>query len=64
MRVLRRAGADPNFVAGAGDETSLHRAASSDDAHVAVALNGADMNVADGPIGTLLANAPTAPQKP
>jgi uncharacterized protein len=59
VRTLVEAGADPNFVAEPGDETPLHWAASSDDAHVAAALidAGADLNVADGSIGTPLANA-------
>jgi hypothetical protein len=59
VRVLVEAGADPNFVAEPGDETPLHWAASSGDAHVAVALidAGADLNVLDGSIGTPLANA-------
>jgi hypothetical protein len=58
-RVLVEAGADPNCVAEPGDETPLHWAASSDDAHVAAALvdAGADVNVPDGSIGTPLANA-------
>ncbi|HEY4410766.1 MAG TPA: ankyrin repeat domain-containing protein [Acidimicrobiia bacterium] len=33
VRILVEAGADPNFVAEPGEETPLHRAASSDDAH-------------------------------
>jgi hypothetical protein len=57
--VLVEAGADPNFIAKPGDETPLHWAASSDDAHVALALidAGADLNVPDGSIGSPLANA-------
>jgi hypothetical protein len=59
VRILVEAGGDPNVVGEAGDETPLHWAASSDDAHVAAALidAGADLNVSDGSIGTPLANA-------
>jgi uncharacterized protein len=60
VRILLAAGADPN----ARDpephsETPLHWAASSDDADVAGALidGGADINMADGSIGTPLDNA-------
>ncbi|HEY2428726.1 MAG TPA: ankyrin repeat domain-containing protein, partial [Acidimicrobiales bacterium] len=58
VRVLAEAGADPN-VGEPGQETPLHWAASSDDAHVAAALidAGADIDVPDGSIGTPLANA-------
>jgi hypothetical protein len=56
--VLVEAGADPN-AGKPGDETPLHWAASSDDAHVAAALidAGADVDAPDGSIGTPLANA-------
>ncbi|MGH3277412.1 MAG: ankyrin repeat domain-containing protein [Streptosporangiaceae bacterium] len=65
VRLLADAGADPNAVTsgrdspGPGDETPLHYAASSDDADVAEALidTGADIEVADGSIGTPLDNA-------
>jgi ankyrin repeat protein len=59
VRVLVAAGADPNFIAEPGDETPLHWAASSDDAHVALVLIDAraDINVPHGSIGTPLANA-------
>jgi hypothetical protein len=59
VRILVDAGADPNIVGEPGDETPLHWAASSDDAHVAAALidAGSDLNVPDGSIGTPLANA-------
>ena len=58
VQVLIEAGADPNARKD-GDETPLHWAASSDDAHVAEALidAGADIDVPDGSIGTPLANA-------
>ncbi len=58
VRVLVEAGADPNAHE-PGDETPLHWAASSDDAHVAAALidAGADVNAPDGSIGTPLGNA-------
>jgi ankyrin repeat protein len=58
VQILVAAGADPNFGE-PGEETPLHWAASSDDAHVALALidAGADINVPDGSIGTPLANA-------
>jgi hypothetical protein len=59
VRVLIEAGADPDPRREPGDETPLHWAASSDDAHVAAALidAGADINAPDGSIGTPLANA-------
>jgi hypothetical protein len=58
VRLLVDAGADPD-ARQPGDETPLHWAASSDDAHVAAALidAGADINAPDGSIGTPLANA-------
>lgn len=58
VRVLVEAGADPTAHE-PGDETPLHWAASSDDAHVAAALidAGADVNAPDGSIGTPLGNA-------
>jgi ankyrin repeat protein len=58
VRILVEAGGDPN-AGKQGDETPLHWAASSDDAHVAAALidAGADVNAPDGSIGTPLANA-------
>lgn len=58
VRILVAAGADPN-EGEPGQETPLHWAASSDDAHVASALidAGADINAPDGSIGTPLANA-------
>jgi uncharacterized protein len=60
VRLLIEAGADPNArPAGKGEETPLHWAASSDDADVASALidGGADVEIADGSIGTPLDNA-------
>ncbi len=59
VRTLVAAGADPNVRPEPGDETPLHWAASSDDAHVAAALidAGADIEAPDGSIGTPLANA-------
>jgi uncharacterized protein len=67
VRLLVDAGADPNALTterGAeaptpGSETPLHYAASSDDADVAEALIdcGADIEIADGSIGTPLDNA-------
>src|SRR5439155_747702 len=67
VRLLVAAGADPNARKSgesgesgeSGDETPLHWAASSDDAHVAAALidAGADINAPDGSIGTPLGNA-------
>jgi len=59
VRVLVEAGADLDPRPRPGDETPLHWAASSDDRHVAAALNdaGADLNAPDGSIGTPLANA-------
>lgn len=58
VRLLVAAGADPD-ARQPGDETPLHWAASTDDAHVAAALidSGADVNAPDGSIGTPLANA-------
>jgi ankyrin repeat protein len=58
VRLLVEAGADPD-ARQSGEETPLHWAASSDDAHVAAALidSGADVNAPDGSIGTPLANA-------
>jgi uncharacterized protein len=66
-RLLIDAGADPNALTtsrgaettGPGDETPLHYAASSDDAHVAEALidAGANIETPDGSIGTPLDNA-------
>jgi len=58
VRLLVAAGADPDGNR-LGDETPLHWAASSDDAHVAAALidAGADIDAPDGSIGTPLANA-------
>jgi ankyrin repeat protein len=58
VRLLVDAGADPD-ARQSGDETPLHWAASSDDAHVAAALidAGADIHAPDGSIGTPLANA-------
>lgn len=58
VRVLVEAGASPD-ARQPGDETPLHWAASSDDAHVAGALidAGADINAPDGSIGTPLSNA-------
>jgi uncharacterized protein len=59
VRVLVAAGADPDGHRQPGEETPLHWAASSDDAHVAAALidAGADLEVPGGSIGTPLANA-------
>ena len=61
VKVLIEAGADPNaLTTGAGSpETPLHYAASSDDVDVAAALidGGADLETADGSIGTPLDNA-------
>jgi hypothetical protein len=60
VRILLAAGADPNARDPTpGAETPLHWAASSDDADVARALidGGADINMADGSIGTPLDNA-------
>jgi hypothetical protein len=70
VRILAEFGADPNArttgggdpyapVAGPGDETPLHYAASSDDADVAEVLidAGADLEAPEGSIGTPLANA-------
>lgn len=59
VRMLVEAGADPDGATAVGDETPLHWAASSDDAHVAAALidAGADVNAPGGSIGTPLANA-------
>jgi hypothetical protein len=60
VRILLAAGADPNVRdPEPHSETPLHWAASSDDADVARALidGGADINVADGSIGTPLDNA-------
>ena len=66
-RLLIAAGADPNALTtsrgssqpGAGSETPLHYAASSDDVDVAEALidGGADLEVQGGSIGTPLDNA-------
>lgn len=58
VRILVKAGADPNGRS-PGDETPLHWAASSDDEEVAAALidAGADIYMPDGSIGTPLANA-------
>ena len=60
VRLLIAAGADPNFRdKEPRSETALHWAASSDDADVAAALIdcGADIEVADGSIGSPLDNA-------
>jgi ankyrin repeat protein len=66
VRLLIDAGADPNALttsrgaqAGAGSETPLHYAASSDDVDVAEVLidAGADLETPDGSIGTPLDNA-------
>src|SRR5258708_15438061 len=60
VRMLIAAGADPNARdPGKGSETPLHWAASSDDVEVASALieGGADIEAADGSIGTPLDNA-------
>jgi len=61
VAVLIERGADPNSRGGEGQrgETPLHWAASSDDADVAAALldRGADLEAADGSIGTPLDNA-------
>jgi uncharacterized protein len=59
VRLLVGAGADPDPHPEPGDETPLHSAATSDDAHVAAALidAGADLNTPDGSIGTPLENA-------
>lgn len=59
VRILVDAGADPDAGRGAGQETPLHWAASSDDVHVAAALldGGADIDAPDGSIGTPVANA-------
>src|SRR5258708_29097168 len=60
VRILIAAGADPNARdPGKGSETPLHWAASSDDVEVASALieGGADIEAADGSIGTPLDNA-------
>jgi ankyrin repeat protein len=60
VRMLIAAGADPNARGpGKGSETPLHWAASSDDVEVASALidGGADIEAADGSIGTPLDNA-------
>ena len=59
-RALLEAGANPNARGpNKGSETPLHWAASSDDAEVAGALidGGADIEAADGSIGTPLDNA-------
>ncbi len=65
-RLLIDAGADPDALTtshgsepGPGSETPLHYAASNDDVDVAEALidGGADIEVADGSIGTPLDNA-------
>ena len=60
VRILLAAGGDPNARdPEKGSETPLHWAASSDDVDVARALidGGADIDVADGSIGTPLDNA-------
>ena len=60
VQMLIAAGADPNArKPGKGEETPLHWAASSDDVDVAGALidGGADVEAADGSIGTPLDNA-------
>lgn len=61
VRILVAAGADPEarFVGPHHRETPLHWAASSDDVEVAAALidAGADLDAADGSIGTPLENA-------
>src|SRR5260370_15785053 len=60
VRVLIAAGADPNARApDTRSQTPLHWAASSDDVEVASALieGGADIEAADGSIGTPLDNA-------
>ena len=60
VRVLVAAGADPNSRdPEPHSETALHWAASSDDTDVAAALidGGADIDMADGSIGTPLDNA-------
>jgi hypothetical protein len=60
VRLLIRAGADPNALTSPDPpETPLHYAASSDDADVAEALidGGADIEVPGGSIGTPLDNA-------
>ncbi|HEX6393006.1 MAG TPA: ankyrin repeat domain-containing protein [Acidimicrobiales bacterium] len=60
VRLLIAAGADPNFRdKKPRSETALHWVASSDDADVAAALIdcGADIEVADGSIGSPLDNA-------
>jgi ankyrin repeat protein len=61
VQILIAAGADPNVRNPGGQfaETPLHWAASSDDADVARALidGGADVEAADGSIGTPLDNA-------
>ncbi len=60
VSVLIAAGADPNYRdPEPGSETPLHWAASSDDVDVAAALidGGADIEVAQGSIGTPLDNA-------
>jgi ankyrin repeat protein len=67
VHILIDAGADPNALTtgggsatpGAGSETPLHYAASSDDVDVAAALidGGADLETPDGSIGTPLDNA-------
>jgi ankyrin repeat protein len=65
-RMLLDAGADPNALTtgsgtepGPGSETPLHYAASSDDVEVAEVLidGGADLEVPNGSIGTVLDNA-------
>ena len=61
VRVLIAAGADPNARdPGKGSETPLHWAASNDDVQVASALieGGADIEAADGSIGTAWRRAP------